>query len=85
MSKTHRLKEPSAEEVALSIIKLVKLAAECVNVDHRGDVEPAELVMLTKMYLQRALEELTDKRSAKALLKTVLGEGNKVRGNDTVH
>lgn len=83
VKKHHRLKEPSVSEVEQSVEALVARAARAVHRDHRGDVEVAEHVMLTVVYLQRAIDALTDRRTAKQLV--VAACSSVFEGNGTVH
>lgn len=82
MAKQHRLKEPSAAEVKNSIDGLVAQVARAVHKDHRGDLEDAEHVMLCVVYLQRAIDALSDRKTAKKLVKAACGPRT---GNGTIH
>ncbi len=85
--KTHRLKEPTAQQVMDSLDHILKVAAEQVMMDHRGDVLPGEWVQLTKVYLTRAQDALDQlkRQDAKEKLVKLAEVRNFVEGTDTVH
>jgi len=68
--KNQRLKEPTASEVAESVLRIIGCAADQVFTDHRGDVMPAEQIKLVQIYLTRAQELMHNKETIRELFES---------------